>query len=55
MRIQTKLIAICAFVAPMANAFEIKTRLWSQSEDLAKAFVANMTMEEKINMVTGNY
>lgn len=54
MRLYQKLIAISALVAPMVNAFEVQTRLWSESEDLAKAFVEEMTLDEKINMVTGS-
>lgn len=54
MRLYQKLLAISALVAPMVNAFEIKTRLWSESEDLAKAFVEEMTLDEKIGMVTGS-
>ncbi|OUM67453.1 glycoside hydrolase family 3 protein, partial [Piromyces sp. E2] len=54
MRLYQKLLAVCAVVAPMVSAFEVKTRLWSESEDLAKAFVAEMTLDEKINMVTGS-
>ncbi|ORX49994.1 hypothetical protein BCR36DRAFT_327415 [Piromyces finnis] len=53
MRLYQKLLAVCAIAAPMVNAFQIKTRLWSESEDLAKAFVEEMTLDEKINMVTG--
>jgi len=55
MRLYQKLLAVSALVAPMVNAFEIKTRLWSESEDLAKALVEEMTLDEKIGMVTGKY
>jgi len=54
MRLYQKLLAVCALVAPMVSAFEIKTRLWSESEDLAKALVEEMTLDEKIGMVTGS-
>jgi beta-glucosidase-like glycosyl hydrolase/cellulase/cellobiase CelA1 len=54
MKLNQKLLAISAIVAPMVNAFEIKTRLWSESEDLAKAFVEKMTLDEKIGMITGS-
>jgi len=54
MKIQNKLLTVCALMASMVNAFEVKTRLWSESEDLAKAFVEEMTLDEKINMVTGS-
>jgi len=55
MRLYQKLLAVCAFVAPMVSAFEVKTRLWSESEDLAKEFVSQMSLDEKINMVTGMF
>jgi len=55
MRLYQKLLAVCAVAAPMVNAFQVKTRLWSESENLAKEFVSQMTLDEKIYMVTGNY
>jgi len=55
MKIQNKILTVCALMASMVNAFEVKTRLWSESETLAKAFVEEMTLDEKINMVTGKY
>lgn len=54
MKITQKLLTVCALLAPLVKSFEVTPRLWSESEDLANAFVEQMTLDEKINMVTGS-
>lgn len=55
MRLKQKLLAVCALLAPtVVNSFEVKPRLWSTSEDMAVEFVANLTLDEKIGLVTGS-